>query len=266
MLDGMKPYYQHAGITIYHGDCRDVLPGLEALDLVCTSPPYGAVRAYRGFDQGNWLDVIEMLYHPMQDGGVVMWNVADQTVDGSETGTSFRQALHFLEVGFRLHDTMIYLKEGVQFPDSNRYLPAFEYMFIASKGSPKTFNPISDRRNKYAGDTIHGTDRQQDGRLTPTKGLESGRLVREMGWRYNYWLMANRNNETEHPATMPVTMARDHILTWTNAGETVMDPFVGSGTVLEAAKHLGRNAIGIEIEERYCEIAAKRLSQEVLAF
>jgi len=261
----MKPYYQHAGITIYHGDCREVLPSLDA-GMVLTSPPYGGMRQYEGIQSEEWLDVIGLLYPVLGPGSVCMWNVADQTIDGSETGTSFRQALRFLEVGFKLHDTMIYAKEGVSFPDANRYLPAFEYMFVASKGAPRVFNPISDRRNKWAGDTVHGTDRQQDGRCTEKKGLAVGRRVPDFGWRYNWWLMANRNDGNGHPAPMPQEMAADHIRTWTNESDVVLDPFAGSGTTLRAAKDLGRRAIGIEIEEKYCEIAAKRLSQEVLEF
>ncbi len=258
----MKPYYEHAGISIYLGDCREVLPYLEAVDVTVTSPPYGQIRSYES--RGEWIDVILELFPVTRPGGVLVWNVADQTVEGSETGASFRQALAMLEAGFKLHDTMIYVKEGVQFPDANRYFGAFEYMFVASKGSPKTFNPIADRPNKWAGDTIHGTDRQQDGGLTPTNGLKVSRLVKDFGWRYNWWIMANRNDGMGHPATMPYEMARDHLRTWANAGERVLDPFMGSGTTLEAAKKLHMSAIGIEIEEQYCEIAAKRLSQEVL--
>jgi site-specific DNA-methyltransferase (adenine-specific) len=175
-----------------------------------------------------------------------------------------------LEVGFKLHDTMIYIKEGVSFPDANRYLPAFEYMFVASKGSPRTFMPIRDRLNKYAFDRIHGTNRQQDGRTTPKKGLEVKRTVPEYGWRYNWWLISNReatNSESAgHPAVMPRQMAIDHIQTWSVTQECILDPFMGSATTLRAAKDLGRRAIGIEIEEKYCEIAAKRLAQKVFTW
>jgi len=263
----LTPYYEHKGISIYHGDCREVLPQSRGVDAVVTSPPYGEMRSYKdSFAAAEWLDVIAGLFPVLNDGGVLVWNVADQTIDGSETGTSFRQALEMKRVGFKLHDTMIYLKEGVQFPDTNRYFNAFEYMFVASKGAPKTFNPIADRPNKWAGGTIHGTDRQADGRLTPTKGAAVGRLIKPLGWRYNYWLIHNRPDVVEHPAVMPLQLATDHIQTWTLPGDTVLDPFAGSGTALLAAKNLGRKAIGIEIEEKYCEIAAQRLGQEVLEF
>ena len=264
----MKPYYEHAGITIYHGDCREVLPTIRDCDCVITSPPYGGIRTYENLsvEDNEWLDVIAMLYPALSDGGVVVWNVSDQTIDGSETGASFRQALAMKAVGFRLHDTMLYLKEGIQFPDSNRYFNAFEYMFVVSKGSPRTFTPIADRKNKCHGSTVHGNNRQRDGSLTPTKGIKSGRLVPEYGWRYNWWIMANRPESSEHPAQMPLQMAMDHIRSWTRDKDMVVDPFSGSGTTLFAAKSQCRRAIGIEIEERYCEIAAKRLSQEVMDF
>jgi site-specific DNA-methyltransferase (adenine-specific) len=259
-----KPYYEHAGITIYHGDCREILPSLPKVDLVLTSPPYGDMRDYGHHDRGEWLDVISLIPPVLEAGGVLVWNVADQVIDGSESGASFRQALSMINAGMKLHDTMIYLKEGVNFPDANRYLPAFEYMFVASKGMPKTFNPITDRRNKWSGDTIHGTSREKNGECKATNGLKVNRLVPEFGRRYNYWLIANRTDGYGHPAPMPIQMATDHIKSWSNEDDLVLDPFAGSGVSLLAAKNLGRRAIGIEIEERYCEIAAKRLAQEVL--
>jgi len=258
----MMPYYEHAGITIYHGDCREILPTLPKVDIAVTSPPYGSMRAYSS--EGEWLDVVRLLAAQLAPGGVLVWNVADQTVNGSETGTSFKQALEMLKCGLNLHDTMIYVKEGVQFPDSNRYFNAFEYMFVASNGKPKTFNPIADRPNKWAGDTVHGTDRQQDGTLRAPNGKKCGRLIKENGWRYNWWILANRPDVDGHPAIMPYDLAKDHLRTWSNAGDLAVDPFAGSGTVLVAAKRQAMRAIGIEIEERYCEIAANRLRQGVL--
>jgi hypothetical protein len=261
----LKPYYQHAGITIFNADCRDVLPDLEMVNCTVTSPPYGAIREYGGFEF-DWRETITGLWHRTLNGGVVMWNVADQVVNGSETGLSFRQALYFLECGFRLHDSMIYCKEGVTFPDENRYLPAFEYMFVFSKGAPAHFNGLRDRRNKYAGSTIHGPQRLADGSMEPK--CRDGELVPEFGLRLNWWIMNPASTEPSngHPARMPTPMARGHIETWTDPGETVLDPFMGSGTTLRAAKDLGRKAIGIEIEEKYCELAARRMSQEVFEF
>ena len=261
-----KPYYEHDGITIYHGDCREILPELEGVDMALTSPPYGEIREYGGHGCVDLLGVIGQLAKLLNPGGVVMWNVADQTVNGSETGESFRQALHAINCGLRLHDTMIYCKEAVVFPDANRYHPAFEYMFVFSKGSPKHFHGIKDRKNKWAGETIHGTRREANGQLRPPSN--HGERIPDVGLRWNWWVMKNASQEVtlDHPARMPMPMARAHVETWTDPEEIILDPFMGSGTTLRAAKDLRRKAIGIEIEEKYCEISAKRLEQEVFDF
>ena len=140
---------------IYNGDCLEVMDTLikdgVTVDSTVTSPPYDNLRTYEGslkWDEFVWRAVIDRLYEITKDGGVVVWVVGDATINGSETGTSFKQALYFKEVGFNLHDTMIYLKDQLAFPDSTRYYQAFEYMFVFSKGKIKTFNPIEDRQNK----------------------------------------------------------------------------------------------------------------------
>ena len=259
----MQPYYEDESVTIYNADCRDVLPTLDKVDLVVTSPPYGSLRDYggHGFD---WQSSMVAISRSVIEGGVIVWNTADETVDGSESGESFRQALFMLDHGMNLHDTMHYIKEGVNFPESNRYFSAHEYMFVFSWGKPKTFNPIEDRKNIYAGMKMHGTDRLKDGSTRQIHG--EGKAVKDYGMRYNWWKIDNSPTKDNggHPAPMPFTMAFDHILTWSNSGDTVLDPFMGSGTTLRAAKDLNRKAIGIELEERYCEIAAKRMSQLVM--
>jgi len=259
----MTPYYEDEAVQIYHGDCREIMFDLE-FDMAVTSPPYGDIRGYDGI--GDWKAVLKALSDSVVDGGVIVWNVADQVIDGSETGLSFRQALHMIdECGMRLHDTMIYVSEDVNFPDANRYLHGVEYMFVFSKGAPRHFNGIKDRRNKWAGSKVHGTDRLRDGSTVAKNG--SGNLVPPVGLRYNWWNIHNEGSKGPdgHPAPMPYAMASGHIQTWSDPGETVLDPFMGSGTTLRAAKDLGRKAIGIEIEERYCEIAAKRMSQLAMA-
>lgn len=245
---------------LWLGDCREILPTLGNVDAVVTSPPYGEMRNY-GAKGSCATEVIHHLAPLVADGGVCVWNVADQTVDGSETGESFRQALRFIELGLRLHDTMIYCKEGVTFPDSNRYHPAFEYMFVFSRGAPNHFNGIKDWKNKYAGTTVHGTRRQVDGSLS--KPSQMGAIIPEYGLRRNWWVLSNvpPPDVSGHPAVMPYRMAHDHIVSWTTHGHTILDPFMGSGTTGVACQKLGRRFIGIEIEPKYFDIACRRIEQ-----
>ena len=198
----------------------------------------------------------------------MVWVVADATVNGSETGTSFKQALYFKEIGFNLHDTMIYLKNGFSNPSLNRYHQIFEYMFIFSKEKPKTFNPIKDRKNKYAGETCWGknTVRQKDGTLEERKR----RVNSEYGMRFNVWkykvgggIGQKDKIAYKHPATFPEQLAYDHIISWSNENDIVLDPLCGSGTTLKMAEKLNRKWIGIEINPKYCEIAKQRIIKEV---
>ena len=265
----MKPYYQDDYATIYHGNNLDVLPHIENFDLAVTSPPYDGLRDYKGYSF-DFAEIASLLFQKAKNGACVVWVVGDQTIDGSETGTSFTQALGFKARGFNLHDTMIYTKSGMTFPETNRYYPNFEYMFVLSKGQPKTFNPISDRKNAQSGKTLTGAQRERDGRIKVSHGAGK-HVMGDMGVRYNVWryetgFMKSAKDAYvfEHPAIFPQSLANDHISSWSSPGEMVLDPFMGSGTTLRAAKDLGRKSIGIEIEEKYCEIAAKRLSQEVL--
>ena len=252
---------EHIGAaTLYLGDCRDVLPTLGPIDCVVTSPPYDNLREYgAGFEPLDCNPVISALAANIKQGGVIMWNVADATINGSETGTSFRQALHAISCGLNLHDTMIYLRDNVNFPESVRYFSGFEYMFVFSKGTPKTFNPIKDRRNKWAGLIMHGTDRQRDGTKTPISGL--GKAVQSFGMRFNHWLMTNNEPDIGHPAPMPRAMADGHIISWSNPSETILDPFMGSGTTGVAAVQMQRQFIGIEREPTYFDIACRRIEQ-----
>jgi site-specific DNA-methyltransferase (adenine-specific) len=248
---------------LYLGDCLEVMPELGRFDAVVTSPPYGNIRDYGEAFQGvDCNHVISNIASLLIDGGVCMWNTADQTINGSESGESFRQALHALDAGLRLHDTMIYCKESVSFPDSNRYLPCFEYMFVFSKGAPKTFNPIKDRRNKWAGAKMHGTDRQKDGTTVPISQM--GKEIPRTGIRRNWWII-NEAGESgnKHPARMPYSMAYGHVETWTLPGEAVLDPFMGSGTTGVACVQLGRKFTGIELDPDYFDIACERIAKAV---
>ena len=248
--------------TLYLGDCRDILPTLGPVDAVVTSPPYGDMRDYGGHGGPDTLAVIADLANAVSDGGVIMWNTADQSVNGSETGLSFRQALHAKECGLRIHDTMIYCKEGVTFPDANRYLPCFEYMFVFSKGAPRTFNGIGDRLNKWRGTKPHGTKRLPTGETQcgAATGFRHDVDISDYGLRRNWWVINSTGGErTGHPAAMPYSMAFDHISTWTNPGETVLDPFAGSGTTGVACVETGRSFVGLEIHEPYFDIACRRI-------
>jgi len=239
------------------------------IDLVVTSPPYDNLRTYGGHSW-DFEGVAQQLWRIIKPGGVVVWVVADATIDGSETGTSFRQALRFMELGFRLHDTMIWQRQGA-FPESNRYCPEFEFMFVLSKGKPSTFNPIMDRETRHAGEVrTSRMERQADGTIRrPSRTC----VLRDMAARTNIWpIRAGFGQSCEesyafnHPAIFPEALARDHILSWSNENDIVLDPFSGSGTTAKMARLMGRQFIGIEINPEYCEIAAKRLAQRVFEF
>jgi DNA modification methylase len=264
---------------LLHGDCLDLLPTLEAgsIDLTVTSPPYDNLRTYNGsltdWTQAKWQGVIAELYRVTKQGGVVVWVVGDATINGSETGTSFRQALWAMECGFRLHDTMIYEKDAFQKPSHNRYWACFEYMFVFTKDAPTATNMLCDRVNKNAGRNVGTrTLRNADGTTTSRKA----NVVNAFGKRKNVWAIScgyGRGTQDKaayaHPATFPENLARDHILSWSNEGDTVLDPFLGSGTTGKMAVQLNRKFIGIERDPDYFAIAQRRIadaqSQERMA-
>lgn len=261
--------------VIITGDNVSTMKGFpeDSIDLVVTSPPYDNLRSYGtdGDMESLWdfEGLADQLWRTIKPGGIVVWVVNDATVDGSETGTSFRQALHFMDVGFRLHDTMIWDRIS-PFPESNRYHPHFEYMFVLSKGKPATTNIIKDRTNSHAGvKTKSGMERQPNGTIRrPDRSI----VIAEKSSRKNIWDIPssscesneNRSMVLKHPATFSQALARDHILSWSNEGDVVLDPFSGSGTTAKMAKHNGRKYIGIEINPDYVEISKKRLQQNVL--
>ena len=260
----MKYYYEDKWVKIIHGDCREILPSLDVkVDLVLTSPPYDNLREYGGHEW-NFDATARELIKCLLVGSVIVWVVADATIDGSETGTSLKQALKFKELGLNLHDTMIYQTNKPPLTH-NRYEQCWEFMFVFSLGKPKAWNPILIP-SQYAGQKRTATMRQDSDELSnrSAKGI-----VGEMRIKENIWYMPRSSNSdgTErfgHPATFPNQLANDHILSWTNENNLILDPFLGSGTTCYCAKKLNRYSIGIEIEEKYCEIAAKRCSQEVM--
>jgi len=233
----------------------------KSIDLTVTSPPYDNLRTYNGnnelWNEDVWKSVIEELYRVTAEGGVVVWVAGDATIKGSETGTSFRQALYAKDAGFNIHDTMIYEKVGISFPDSNRYYQTFEYMFIFSKGTPKTFNAIKDRKNVSAGRTISGKDRNKDGTFKERSGF--GNVIKDFGTRFNVWKIPNQKRGTGHPAPFPIELALDHIASWSEEKDVVFDPFIGSGTTAIAALNTGRKFIGFELDETYFNLANERI-------
>ena len=232
----------------------------RCIDLTVTSPPYDNLRIYNGFSF-DFEKVAKELYRITKDGGVVVWVVNDATINGSETGTSFRQALYFMDCGFNLHDTMIYAKNSYMPLTHNRYEQQFEYMFVFSKGKPKTFNPI-----KIKSQTA-GTKRNRGG--SKAKEMSYAERLRNEKTTVNeykqapniFWYDVGKNDKSIHNAPFPEQLANDHIISWSNSGDIVFDPFLGSGTTAKMAYLNGRNYCGIDISEEYCEIARKRLEQ-----
>ena len=232
------------------------------VDLTVTSPPYSDLRKYDGIEDFNedvWSEVIRILYDITTDGGVVVWVVNDKTKNGSETGTAFKQALKFMEVGFNLNDTMLWCKTNAM-PQVKqpRYNQVFEYMFVFSKGKPKTFNPIMEPC-KCAGQLYDSTCKNmggENGRTHKTFNVNKEKV------KSNVWEIAVAQNKTTHPAVFPEKLAEMHIVSWSNEWDLVFDPFVGSGTTCAVAKRLGRNYIGIDVSENYCNIAKDRVNNE----
>jgi len=266
--------------TIICGDNVSVMSQWpdECIDLTVTSPPYdlvapdadgnlitqpGGLRTYDGYTW-DFAAVARQLWRVTKRGGVVVWVVGDATINGSETGSSFRQVLYFMEIGFNLHDTMIFNRNG-QYPDPKRYNADFEYMFILSKNRPNTINLIRDKANATFGRKISGTDRQKNGQLIPVAGL--GQSISELGIRSNIWRYStgfggttNDKEAFEQPAIFPESLAADHVTSWSDPEMIILDPFCGSGTTCKMAHILDRRYIGVDISENYCNLARRRVA------
>ena len=234
---------------IHVENCLDTMKRMPDafVDLVVTSPPYDDLRTYNGYSFDFEAIAVE-LFRVVKLGGVVVWVVGDATKDGSESGTSFRQALFFKQIGFNLHDTMIFEKNSSTYPansSSNRYSQIFEFMFVLSKGKPVTANLICDKPNKWAG------HKDFSGKLKNP--------VPDFSPRNNIWRYVTSFNGVKHPAPFPEQLAIDHILSWSSANDVVYDPFMGSGTTAKAALLNGRQFVGSEISADYVAIANKRI-------
>ena len=250
---------------IYHADSSEFLYELppKTIDLVVTSPPYSDLRKYGGvgdtWNEDKFKRIALGLFRILKDGGVVVWIVNDKTENGSKTLTSFSQALYFKEIGFHVNDVMIWCKTNpMPVVKQPRYQDVFEYMFIFSKGKPKTFNPIMIPC-KCAGNDYKSTAKNIGG--------ENGRTYKEFKInkekvKENVWYCAIAPNKTIHPAVFPEKLIIDHILSWSNEGDIVLDPFIGSGTTALACIKTNRRYIGIEMNEEYVELTKERIKNE----
>ena len=261
---------------VHTGNNIDVMKNIasDSIDLTVTSPPYDAMRTYNGkitqqkYNEHYTFPFVEMaeeLFRITKDGGIVVWVVNDQVIDGGESGNSFRQALKFQEIGFKIYDTMIYHKNSASFPEKARYSQVFEYMFVFLKGKiPNTVNLIKDKKNAWAGHSTFGTPsvRMKDGSI---KKMKEGFVVGEYSTRYNVWNIVNGKGfggdklSYNHPASFPESLAEDHILSWSNEGDVILDPMCGSGTTLKMSKLNNRNYIGIDINEEYVKLSEERI-------
>jgi site-specific DNA-methyltransferase (adenine-specific) len=251
------------------GNNVDVLKTLskECVDLVITSPPYDTLRDYHGYSL-NLEELITQLLRVMKVGGVIVWVVGDQHIKGSESGSSFRHALAFKEGGFLLHDTMIWHKPTTATVSHVRYRQAFEYMFVFSKGVPKTTNLIRDVPTKYFSTLGNHSYRQKDGSMKPTgkKVIWDNKWkIRDNVWKMNTVAQEKPCQKRPHPAMFPQRLVHDHIITWSVEGDVVLDPFCGGGTTLVVAHLLNRKWIGIDISPEYCSLSQKWL-QEVMSY
>ena len=249
-------------INLMRGDCLERMKEIQdsSIDLTVTSPPYDDLRSYNGnndqWGEHVWKKLLSELYRVTKTGGVVVWVVGDKTIKGSESLTSFKQAIHAVDCGFNLHDTMFFEKAS-RIPTQDRYYNVVEYMFVFSKGKPNAMNFIVDHKNVTAG-AVKRKDKviNKGANVKSDKYLTTGEFSR----RSNIWRYGTGGNGTGHPAIFPLKLAQDHILSWSNENDTVLDPFTGSGTTGVACKNLNRNFIGIELDEVYFKIAQDRIS------
>jgi len=243
----------------YLGDCLEVMKEIPdgVVDLTVTSPPYDDLRTYNGYSF-DFENVAKELFRITKKGGVVVWVVADATKNGSESGTSFKQALYFMQCGFNLHDTMLYMKNQIVPLTHNRYEQAFEYMFVFTKDKLCTFNPIMEECKTKGTSTKHRTFYQTNKQNEPSIGNKNG-AVSDFKQKSNAWFYSKTKGIKGHPAQFPIALACDHIISWSNEGDLVFDPFGGSGTTAAMAQALNRKWVTCEISEEYANKAVERI-------
>ena len=249
---------------IENGNCLDLMKTLpdNCIDLTVTSPPYDNLRTYNGYSF-DFENIAKELYRITKEGGVVVWVVSDATIDGSETGTSFRQALYFKEIGFNIHDTEIYAKNNPIPQNHNRYEQCFEYMFIFSKGKPKTFNGLQvETKNNGKSFTWGNRKTKLDNKQCRRHRETDDKLtVKPTKLHTNIFYYSIGGGDTGHPAVFPDELAKEQIITWSDEDDVVFDPFLGSGTTAIQAMFLKRHYIGFEISDEYYNICCKRLER-----
>ena len=261
------------------GRAQDLLPGdlAGAVDLCVTSPPYDALRSYGGHVADfDFPAIADAIVASLADGGILVWVCADQIIDGGESLTSFRQAIHFVEqCGLRMHQSMIYQRWSINGMTPNRYFREHEHMFVLSKGAPKTANMLTDRQTLHPGNKCHkgwgGRDKNDELHYDYSDHYRIGEQSKRSSiWRYtsnwtaDQYLGGEGKMLSQHPAIFPRRLAEDHIRTWTNPGDLVLDPMAGSGSTGRAAANLGRRAAMIEVNPGYCDLIRRRMAQQTL--
>lgn len=247
--------------NIYNTDCLIGMQGLPdaCIDLVVTSPPYDDLRHYKGY-YFDFENIAKELFRIMKKGGVVVWVVGDKIKNGNRTLTSFKQCLFFQEIGFNVHDIMIYRKKNTPFMRSNAYTNCYEFMFVFSKERVKTFNPLKTKTARQGFEKLVA-NKKADGINNKVRAeLKEEKTLTNI-WEYAVGLGGSTNDKIafQHPAIFPEKLAQDHILSWTNEGDIVFDPMSGSGTTCKMAKLNRRNYLGMEISAEYAELSLKRL-------
>jgi site-specific DNA-methyltransferase (adenine-specific) len=255
---------------VYNMDCIEGMKHLDdnSIDMVLTSPPYDNIREYKGDYKFNFKGVARELFRVIKEGGVIVWIVGDASIEKCETLTSFKQALYFKHIGLKIFDTMIYKKKTMGVPPRKdngdmKYLPGFEYMFIITKGDSKTFNPIK-RETNFSSKRLKKTEtttKRHFNTISSYTGAHHKDVLKSNVWEYatGYMLSSTDAIAFEHPAIFPELLALDHIYSWSNPGDIILDPFIGSGTTGKIALELNRRFIGFEISPVYTKIANTRI-------
>lgn len=256
--------------------CCDCVEGMRALPpasvpLTVTSPPYDDLRDYGAhtWDFEKFMLVASQLWRVTMPGGALCWVVGDQIRDGGQTGSSFRQALYLKGLGFRLHNTLVIEKQLARGISKVRYGVAPEFVFVFSKGRPRSINLIRDKANKFGGQLMRFSTRGRDGTTSDTEKA----LIRPFGVRGNVWRYTTGSRVTakeryafQHPALMPEKLAKDLIVSWSKPGDLVLDPFGGAGTTAKMALLNHRRYLSIEAHAPYHGLAVRRLADARVAY